>query len=457
MPGKDALPEHPRSWLILAVALTAVFIAVLIAVAPFQSGTRQAEAATLPIPIGDLWFCNAGFAGGTCVNDGVGTSIIEGDTLEWTNIGIFPHTVSECTDGTFSSCVAGFQSPNLGNGGQFSQTFNTAGTFFYRCNIHPLSMFGQLNVDAPPADNDGDTIPDNIDPDDDNDGMPDTYEQANGCLDQLTDDAGVDTDNDGLTNFEEFVLGTDPCDPDTDGDGFDDGDDAFPLDINENFDTDSDGTGDNSDPDVDEDGTPNGSDPDIDGNGVANADETACGADAGSARTRPERVDDGFAGFSEDGDAEVDEPLPGGVGAFDCDGDGYSGDAEDHVYSYIGQLDGDQKTCQEYDTNFTAVDPNQTAANPSLRWPSDFNNAGLPLDSFNKITILDLTSFLAPVKYMNTDLGTNPGDVRWDLTPGAGVFLTDLNIQNLTAMLAGSSGAPPMLGGAKAFGGPECP
>ncbi len=127
------------------------------------------------------------------------------------------------------------------------------------------------------------------------------------------------------------------------------------------------------------------------------------------------------------------------------------------MYSYVWQLDGDQKTCQEYDTNFTSVDPNQTSSTPSLRWPSDFNNATLPLDSFNKITILDLTSFLAPVKYFGTNVGANPGDERWDLDPGAGIFPTDINITDLTALLAGSSGNPPMLGGAKALGGPPCP
>ena len=89
-------------------------------------------------------------------------------------------------------------------------------------------------------------------------------------------------------------------------------------------------------------------------------------------------------------------------------------------------------------------------------WPSDLNRSSAPLDSFNKITILDLTSFLVPVRYFGTDVGTNPGDVRWDLTPGKGVFLTDINIQDITAMLVGPSGYPPMLGGAKAFGGPAC-
>ena len=34
---------------------------------------------------------------------------------------------------------------------------------------------------------------------------------------------GVDTDGDGLTDAEEAVIGTDPCDPDTDDDGLEDG------------------------------------------------------------------------------------------------------------------------------------------------------------------------------------------------------------------------------------------
>ncbi|MFQ5472487.1 MAG: hypothetical protein ACE5FA_06345, partial [Dehalococcoidia bacterium] len=198
-------------------------------------------------------------------------------------------------------------------------------------------------------------------------------------------------------------------------------------------------------------------DADDDNDLIEDAVETACGSDPLTAASIPERVDGTFAGASDDGDVDVDEALPGGASAFDCDGDGYTGAAEDNVYQYIGQTDGDQKTCQEYDTNFTAVDPNQTAATPSLRWPSDFNAATTTPSSFNKINILDLTSFLAPVKYFGTDVGTNPGDVRWDLDPGPDIFPTDINILDLTAVIAGSSGSPPMLGGAKALGGPVCP
>ena len=58
----------------------------------------------------------------------------------------------------------------------------------------------------------GDEICDDVDPDDDNDLMPDAFEIAN-SLDPLIDDAGLDADGDGFTNFREFEKGSDPQDP----------------------------------------------------------------------------------------------------------------------------------------------------------------------------------------------------------------------------------------------------
>lgn len=63
------------------------------------------------------------------------------------------------------------------------------------------------------TDTDGDGTGDNADLDDDNDGMSDTYENQNG-LNSLVDDAGLDLDGDGFTNFEEFEAGTSPNDAD---------------------------------------------------------------------------------------------------------------------------------------------------------------------------------------------------------------------------------------------------
>ena len=44
--------------------------------------------------------------------------------------------------------------------------------------------------------------------------------------------APSDNDNDGLSNIQEIIIGTDPDNPDTDGDGVKDGEDPFPLNPN---------------------------------------------------------------------------------------------------------------------------------------------------------------------------------------------------------------------------------
>ena len=56
-------------------------------------------------------------------------------------------------------------------------------------------------------------------PDDDQDGMPDRWEGLYPCLSAKLNDAKLDPDGDGLTNLEEYQLGTNPCKPDTDHGG----------------------------------------------------------------------------------------------------------------------------------------------------------------------------------------------------------------------------------------------
>ncbi|MBR2941612.1 MAG: hypothetical protein IKC14_09935, partial [Kiritimatiellae bacterium] len=53
----------------------------------------------------------------------------------------------------------------------------------------------------------------------DGDGMPNGWEIENGLDPTDSSDAYADADYDGLSNLNEFVLGTDPNNPDTDGDG----------------------------------------------------------------------------------------------------------------------------------------------------------------------------------------------------------------------------------------------
>jgi gliding motility-associated-like protein len=99
------------------------------------------------------------------------------------------------------------------------------------------------------TDCDSDGIGDTIDQDDDNDGITDKQELLNG-----TDPCLFDSDNDLLGDGDEDNIGSDPNDKDTDKDGVIDGLDDFPLDPSESVDTDGDGIGDNLDDDVNGDG-----------------------------------------------------------------------------------------------------------------------------------------------------------------------------------------------------------
>jgi hypothetical protein len=62
-------------------------------------------------------------------------------------------------------------------------------------------------------DTDDDHIPDDQDPDDDNDGMSDTLENQYGFDPLDPSDAAEDADSDGVTNLDEILAGTDPTDP----------------------------------------------------------------------------------------------------------------------------------------------------------------------------------------------------------------------------------------------------
>ena len=61
-------------------------------------------------------------------------------------------------------------------------------------------------------DTDGDGTGNNEDTDDDNDGMPDVWEEQYG-LNPLVNDASGDMDGDGISNIDEYNTGTDPTQP----------------------------------------------------------------------------------------------------------------------------------------------------------------------------------------------------------------------------------------------------
>ncbi|MCB9532154.1 MAG: hypothetical protein H6700_10345 [Myxococcales bacterium] len=147
--------------------------------------------------------------------------------------------------------------------------------------------------------------------DSDGGGRSDGNEIENDGTDPLdpTDDIGFDFDGDGLTNDREFVLGTDPNDPDTDDDGRTDGDEIDGRPSSDPFNPDTDGGGQRDGDEIRDGHDPNdpSDDPnaDFDGDGVDNDRERAVGTDPND----PDTDDDGRTDGEELDVAPRTDPL----------------------------------------------------------------------------------------------------------------------------------------------------
>jgi outer membrane protein OmpA-like peptidoglycan-associated protein len=288
-------------------------------------------------------------------------------------------------------------------------------------------------LDSATADSDGDGTADQVDPNNSDPCIPSRF--GAGCT--------LDTDNDGVIDGEENINGTDPDNPDTDGDGIPDGVENMDADgdgINDGLDTDSDNDGipdateagpvpavpvdtdgdglaDFIDRDSDNDGIPDSveGDLDSDGDGIANyrdldsdddgipdsiEDDVAYGLD-----TDNDQIDDGYdvdisGGVDADGDGVDDSILPpdndGDAAAnfldIDSDNDGIS----DTIEADLDVLaDGDSDQINDvYDVDVTmgtdndgnGVDDNVSPTNTDTDGVADY----LDLDSDND-SLLDVT------------------------------------------------------------------
>jgi hypothetical protein len=117
-------------------------------------------------------------------------------------------------------------------------------------------------------------------------------------------------------------------------------------------------------------------------------------------------------------------------------------------------------TCEDYDgdgfrdvVEAQNIGTSATAECGTSGWPLDLVGGGA---SQHQVTLSDIGSFFAPIARFNTDVGSAPGNQRWDLMPGSASG-PDINVQDIGALLAGPTSMPPMLGGAAAFNGPSCP
>lgn len=216
-------------------------------------------------------------------------------------------------------------------------------------------------LDPRNPDTNGDGIPDG-DEDADNDGLT-NKEESDPNLNTTTDrngdgkpditDGNKDEDGDGVDNKDEKDNGTNPFNPDTDGDGKKDGED----DVNNN-DVDNDGVNDadekdagldSSKDDSDDNGVKDG-DEDSDGDGISNKDE--------SDTTKPGKTDE-----NNDGVSDVNQPADPTVTHSSKVG-------EDGVTRYTGGVEIDPlgngaKHIDRVTINYTPEDGNDGAGTPT--------------------------------------------------------------------------------------------
>jgi plastocyanin len=118
-----------------SAALLAIAGLSLIALAGFalSAGSGARAQTTTTIQVGDVWFCSVSSADGVCE-----TTVSAGDTVTWDWVGALFHSTTACSGSDFATCDAaqGWDSP-VQDSGSFTQTFTTAGTFYYKCLVHP--------------------------------------------------------------------------------------------------------------------------------------------------------------------------------------------------------------------------------------------------------------------------------------------------------------------------------
>lgn len=124
----------------------AVLLSLIVFTFVLFSQPQAAEAADVPVDVGDIWFCDAGFQGGSC-----DTFIQPGDSVTWNWVGFLPHNVVECgPDWNKGLACTGGGGPDWASAtqssGSFNQPFNTSGVTYYLCTIHPLTMKGTITV-----------------------------------------------------------------------------------------------------------------------------------------------------------------------------------------------------------------------------------------------------------------------------------------------------------------------
>jgi hypothetical protein len=221
----------------------------------------------------------------------------------------------------------------------------------------------------------------------------------------------------------------------------------------EDDDNDDDGHHDDDDDDDNNDGEHDDDDDDDDGDGRhdwEDGDDDDGGGDDDNDKDHWKDDDDDdddndgiYDWEDEDDDNDHHDDDDDGDDDSGCEDDDHDDDGEDDDYDDDDDNDG-----------FKDVDEQRRIGTGSLArcgphgWPADLYPDG---DSANTLDILDILSFVAPDRRLETNPGDAFYDPRWDLSD-VNTFGWAISIEDLTALLGGTTGAPPMFGGQVAFG-----
>ena len=122
----------------MKLAVTAVALVILAVLS--HADSRGALAANTTVNVSNFWFCTPSFQNGVCP-----TPVQVGDTVTWNWVS-GTHNTTSCPDGTFTNCNGQNWASLNQSSGTFVHQFNTTGTFYYLCTLHPTQMRGRIEV-----------------------------------------------------------------------------------------------------------------------------------------------------------------------------------------------------------------------------------------------------------------------------------------------------------------------